>query len=311
MFVRASARSRTHRPREDTRIRKVLPFFLDLRRRKCRRISRTASPARKLHTHRRQKRDGERKRQSWVAKSVVVLVYSARLQIVSLRTQESMMNEKRHETERNAEGMKNGCQRWMQNACNEWMYRELMDERDFSSSVCCDFTTSSSFSGMFRAGMHDEWKKTWQRDDEKRMKKDGRNGGMQNAGIWRRIMNGYIENPWTKVSFIHLLMSLGQVYSARLQQESMMNEKKTWKKDDAIGMKNGGQRGILNERWVRMNESIHRDSMDECVIYSSVVALCGQMRVRERREHHVCFFPSRESWNRSRVARIAHLFVAI
>lgn len=79
-------------------------------------------------------------------------------------------------------------------------------------------------------------------------KTDGRQRGMQNAGIWRRIMNGYIENPWTKLSFIHLLMSLGHLYSARLQQEAWWMKRRLWKRDDAIGMKNGCQRGTLNER---------------------------------------------------------------
>jgi hypothetical protein len=122
----------------------------------------------------------------------------------------------------------------MQNACHEWMYRELMDERDFSSSVC-DLTTSSSFSRLglqwYVQSRYEWWMKKdmtegWCKMDEKT---DGRQRGMLNAGIWRRIMNGYIENPWTKVSFIHLLMSLGHLYSARLQQEAWWMKRRPMK----------------------------------------------------------------------------------
>jgi hypothetical protein len=130
MFVRLSARSRTHRLCEDTRIRKVLPFLLDLRRRKCRRISRTASPARKLHTHTR-----ERKRQSWLAKSVVVLVYSARLQIVSLRSRKAWWMKKDMKPRGMQKGWKmdanGGCRmqafrRHVMNECIEsWWTKEI------------------------------------------------------------------------------------------------------------------------------------------------------------------------------------------
>jgi hypothetical protein len=58
-----------------------------------------------------------------------------------------------------------------------------------------------------------------------------------------------------------------------------------------------------------MNERIHRDSMDESVIYSSVVDLCGQRRVRERREHHSVssLRASRETGRESRESRVFSL----
>jgi hypothetical protein len=152
MFVRLSARSRTRRLCEDTRIRIVLPFLLDLRRRKCKRISRTARPARKLHAHTRQKRNGERKRQSWLAKSVVLLVYSGRLQIVfssaAGKHDEWKKTWNQEECRRDEKWMPTvdaECRRLK--TCNEWMYRELMDERDFSSSIC-DLTSSFSRLGL-------------------------------------------------------------------------------------------------------------------------------------------------------------------
>jgi hypothetical protein len=283
MFVRLSARSRTRRLCEDTRIRIVLPFLLDLRRRKCKRISRTARPARKLHAHTRQKRNGERKRQSWLAKSVVVLVYSARLQIVFSSQQESMMNEKRHETKRNAEGMKNGCQRWMQNAgvrrhvmneCIEnWWTKEI--------SLHPFVTWSPRFLGSVYSGMFQCW--TGIQVEHR---------GTMNESIFYSSVNV----PWT---------SLLSSFAAGKPDEWKM----TWKRDDAIGMKNGCQQEMNG---VRMNERIHRESIDESVIYSNPLSTCADKGVcRERREHHVCFFPSRESWTRPRVAIIARLFVAI
>lgn len=181
MFVRLSARSRTHRPCEDTRIGKVLPFLLDLRRRKSRRISRTASPARKA-PHTQETEERRREKETVVGRKV-----RRRPRLLRSFTnwfssqQESMMNEKRHETKRNTEGMKNGCQRWMQNACNEWMYWQLMDERDFSSSVC-DLTTSSSFSRLglqwyvqsrYAWWMKKDMTEGWCKMDEKRMDANG------------------------------------------------------------------------------------------------------------------------------------------
>jgi hypothetical protein len=78
----------------------------------------------------------------------------------------------------------------------------------------------------------------------KRDEKGWAQGGIQNAGIWRRIMNGYIENPWTKVSFYSSVnvpwTSLLCSFAAGKHDEWKM----TWKRDDdAIGMKNGCQRG--------------------------------------------------------------------
>ncbi len=235
MFVRLSARSRTHRPCEDIRIRKVLPFLLDLRRRKCRRISRTASPARKLHTHTRQKRDGERKRQSWVAKSVVVLVYSARLQIVSLRSRKAWWMKK----DMKPRGMQKGWKKWMPTVdaeCMSWMNVSRTNGRKrflfirlwlddvvlvFSARftvVCSEQVWMMNEKRHDRGMMQNGWKNGWTPTGDAEcwhLKKN--NEWIHREPMDESIFYSSVNVPWTS-----LLCSFAA--------GSMMNEKKTYER---------------------------------------------------------------------------------
>jgi hypothetical protein len=115
-----------------------------------------------------------------------------------------------------------------------------------------------SNSGMFRAGKHDEWKKTWQRDDAKGMKNGWMQRGMQNAGIWkknnewihRESMDESIFYSSVNVPWIALLCS----FAAGKHDEWKEDMKEAWYKMDEKWMPTG----ILNERWVKMNERINR-----------------------------------------------------
>ncbi len=233
MFVRLSARSRTHRPCEEQGSAKSYHFCS---------ISAggsvDGSPAQRApqesSTHTGDRRETERERdsrgsQSPSSSSFTPLVYKLFLFAAGKHDEWKKtwnQEECRKGWKMDANG---GCRMHVMNECIENWWTKEISLHPFVTWRRLPRFLGSVYSGMFRAGTHDEWKKTWQRDDAKWMKNGWTPTGdaecchlkKNNEWIHREPMDESIFYSSVNVPWTSLLCSFAA--------GSMMNEKKTMK----------------------------------------------------------------------------------